>query len=104
MLPDRSEALLFVFAHALQFAEQIPNFHLEGLDPDAVYTVQRYGQHDTERDAFCNVPEPDVYPVSGRGLAEIGIPVALSGDFDSRILVFKKITRDQNDKAESQKS
>lgn len=101
VLPDGSEALLFVFAHALQFAEQIPNFHLEGLDPDAVYTIRRYGQHDTERDAFCNVPEPDVHPVSGRGLAEIGIPVALSGDFDSRILVFKKITPDQNDESES---
>lgn len=90
VLPDRSEALLFVFAHALQFAQPLPNLHLEGLDPDAVYTIERYGQHETERDAFCNVPEPDPYPVSGRGLAEIGILVALSGDLDSRILHLRK--------------
>lgn len=88
VLPDQSEALLFVFGHALQFAEQLPNLRMEGLDPDAVYTIARYGRHDTERDEFCNVAEPEPYPVSGRGLAELGIRVGLDGDFDSRILHF----------------
>lgn len=94
VLPDKSEALLFVFGHALQFAEQLPNLRMEGLDPDAVYTVTRHGRHDTERDAFCNVEEPELRPVSGRGLAELGIRVGLDGDFDSRILHFVKIKKE----------
>lgn len=91
VLPDRSEALVFVFAHGLQFAEQLPNLHLEGLDPEAVYEIARYGRHDSERDNFCSVPEPEPRPISGRGLAELGLRVGLDGDFDSRIFHLKKI-------------
>ena len=91
MLPDRSEALVFVFAHGLQFAEQLPNLHLEGLDPEAVYEIVRYGRHDSERDNFCSVPEPEPHPMSGRGLADLGLRVGLDGDFDSRIFHLKKI-------------
>ncbi len=90
VLPDASEALLFVFAHGLRYAEQLPNLQLEGLDPEAIYAIERHGRHDTERDQFCNVPEPEPYPLSGRALAELGIRVGLDGDFDSRILHFKR--------------
>ena len=88
VLPDRSEALIFVFGHALHFAEQFPNFHLEGLDPDAVYSVTRYGDPElrTDTEKFCYTPQEPPSPVTGRGAAELGIRVSLAGDLDSRIL------------------
>ena len=95
VLPDRSEALLFVFGHALHFAEQFPNFRLEGLDPDALYSVTRYGDPELRTDAekFCfELPELP-RPITGRGAAEVGIRVALAGDLDSRILHFVKKKR-----------
>ena len=91
VLPDRSEALLFVFGHALHFAEQFPNFRLEGLDPEAVYSVTRYGDPElhTEAEKYCYKPQEPPRPITGRGAAELGIRVSLTGDLDSRILHLK---------------
>ena len=90
-LPDGSEALLFVFGHGLQFAEQLPNLHMEGLTPEALYAIERHGRTGAGWDPFCHVKEPSLRPMSGQGLSELGIRVGLEGDFDSCILHFKQI-------------
>lgn len=90
-LPDGSEALLFVFGHGLQFAEQLPNLHMEGLTPEALYAIERHGRIGAGWDPFCHVKEPSPRPMSGQGLSELGIRVGLEGDFDSCILHFKQI-------------
>ena len=91
VLPDKSEALLFVFGHGLQFAEQLPNLHMEGLKPEALYAIERHGRIGAGWDPFCHVKESSPRPMSGQGLSELGIRVGLEGDFDSRILHFVKI-------------
>lgn len=91
VLPDRSEALLFVFAHGLRYGEPLPEFRLRALDPAAVYDVARHGDHfDPDRDSFCCKPELECRPMSGRALMAHGIGVQLRGDLDSRILHFAK--------------
>jgi alpha-galactosidase len=90
VLPDKSEALLFVFGHGLRYDEVLPEFQLKALDPDTRYDAVRYGDHfDPERDSFCCNPDPECRPASGRALMAHGINVFLRGDLDSRILHFK---------------
>ena len=89
-LPDKSEALLFVFGHGLRYDEPLPEFQLKELDPNATYNITRHGDHfDPERDAFCCQPEPECHSVSGRSLMAHGLRVHLKGDLDSRIFHFK---------------
>ena len=91
VLPDGSEALLFVFGHGLRHAEVLPEFRLHALNPQAIYDVTRYGDHlDPERDAFCCHPDPECRPLSGRALMAHGVGVHLRGDLDSRILHVKE--------------
>lgn len=83
---DRSEAIVFVLGMSMQFGDKIRAFRVQGLDPDAIYRVESYGQNtpDWSRDY-----EPDA-PLSGRAAAQIGIQIGLVGDFDCRILHFVK--------------
>ncbi len=77
VLPDRSEAVVFCFGHALQFADPLPPVRLEGLDPERTYRLTRHG--DAHHDS----------PRSGAALAEYGIPVFLNGDFSAEIIHLK---------------
>ena len=88
VIPDASEALLFVFAHGLQHNERIPNILLESLDPDRTYDVEVYGAPGPSESRHLAKP-PTYRSVSGRALMEGGILVALAGDYDSRIFHFK---------------
>ncbi|NLX95840.1 MAG: hypothetical protein GXY83_06665 [Rhodopirellula sp.] len=76
VLPDASEALLFVFAHGLRHNERVPNMLLESLDPEKTYDVEVYGEAGGQRPAY-------------RAVSEVGVLVDLTGDYDSRILHFK---------------
>ncbi len=89
VLPDASEALLFVFGHGLQFGQRIPNLLLEGLDPDKVYEIETHGERESPRDIYLPKARPKLTARSGRGLMEIGMPVDLFGDCDSRVMHFK---------------
>lgn len=85
---DKSEALLFVFGHSIQFTDKVPAFRLHGLNYDAVYEIEYYGN--TPQGGYT--ASVDAYsPISGRGLHEIGIRVELLGDYDARILHFTRI-------------
>ena len=83
---DKKEALLFVLGHSIQFADKVPPFKLHGLDPDAVYEIECFGNNPQ---GGYTASITDYQPVSGRGLQEIGIRVELLGDYDARILYFK---------------
>ena len=89
VLPDRSEALLFVFSHALQYGEQLPNIRLQGLNPKTAYAIECHGKK-TAGDFYHQYTSLEAPKrMTGRGLAEIGIHVPLEGDFDSRIYHLK---------------
>ena len=83
---DKKEALLFVLGHSIQFANKVPAFRLHGLDPDAVYDIECFGNN-PQGGYTASISE--YQPMSGRGLQEIGIRVELLGDYDARILYFK---------------
>ncbi|MDD5727866.1 MAG: alpha-galactosidase [Victivallales bacterium] len=84
---DKTEALLFIFGHSLQFGDKVPNFILYGLDPDMLYETEYFGNVPQKIKRTASVS--DYPPVSGRGLMEIGVQVELLGDYDARILYFK---------------
>ncbi|MDO5580903.1 MAG: alpha-galactosidase [Planctomycetia bacterium] len=88
---DRSEALLFVFGHGMKYGSMIPNIRLDGLDPDAVYTVERFGDPRIKYKGFGleNFKLLPVRPMSGKALENYGLPVWLCGDLDSRLFYFK---------------
>ena len=91
VLPDCSEALLFVFSSGLQYGEQLPNIHLQGLPADALYQVECFGRKIKSDFYHAEDPEPGLPAlISGRALAELGIHVPLEGDFDSRIYHLKR--------------
>ncbi|MDA3926119.1 MAG: alpha-galactosidase [Kiritimatiellae bacterium] len=69
---DKSEAVLFVLGQSMQFRDKLPNIRLQGLNPDTLYTADGYK------------------PMSGAGLMNIGIPVNLRGDFDSKLIQIRK--------------
>ena len=93
VLPDRSEALLFVFSHALQYGQQLPNIRLQGLDPQTSYTIECHGKKAVRDFYHQNSTLETPERMTGRGLAEIGIHVPLEGDFDSRIYHLKAISK-----------
>ena len=91
VLPDKSEALLFVFSHALEYGEQLPNILLRGLEHQTTYAIECHGKK-TAGDfynKFTGLATPE--RMTGRGLEEIGIHVPLEGDFDSRIYHLKAL-------------
>ena len=86
---DRSEALVFVLGMSMQFGDKIRAFRVRGLDPDAVYRVESFGQSTPE---WSRDYEPST-PISGRAAAQIGIQTGLVGDFDCRILHLVKLKK-----------
>ena len=68
---QKDRAVLFVLGQFIQFKAVFPEIRLRGLNPDTIYQVEGYKS------------------MSGRGLMEIGIPVKLRGDYDSRIIRIK---------------
>ena len=71
---DKSEAVLFLHGHSMQFGYVFPRIKLKNLDSDAIYTVEGFND------------------MSGEGLMNIGIASDkhLTGDFDSRIIRIRK--------------
>ena len=87
LLPDRTEAVVFVLGASIQFSDKIPPIRVPGLLPDAVYTVTCYGNRVQTNDYSASVRE--YRDLSGLGAANAGIRVELLGDYDCRILHFQ---------------
>ena len=79
--------MLFVFGHSVQFAQKVPAFQLKGLDPDAIYEIECFGNN--PQDGYT-ASIREYHPMSGQGLMEIGARVELLGDYDARILYLKE--------------
>ena len=89
VLPDKSEALLFVFGHCMRINERIPRLLMESLDPDRIYNIEVHGTLPASEKASRSFGAPTYRAVSGRALMESGVLVGLAGDYDSRIFHFK---------------
>ncbi len=70
--PSREEAVVFVFGQSIQFRRSVHRLYLPGLQPHTLYSVDGGA------------------PVSGLGLCQAGIDVALMADMQSRILRIRK--------------
>jgi alpha-galactosidase len=89
VLPDKSEALLFVFGHGMRFNERIPRLLMESLDPDTIYDIEVHGTLPASKKAPKSYRPLTYRAVSGRALMESGVLIGLAGDYDSRIFHFK---------------
>ncbi|HBE02455.1 MAG: hypothetical protein A2096_06015 [Spirochaetes bacterium GWF1_41_5] len=83
---DKTEALLFVFGHSMQFAFKVPPFKLKGLDAAKFYNIENHGEN-PQKNGFTATPEQCTRR-SGQGLMELGIRVELLGDYDAQMIYF----------------
>lgn len=94
VLPDTSEAVVFLFGHALQFSDRLPLFRLRGLDPEGIYELSSYGTAEEGSEKYEKVLYDAAEYLdgkrSGAGLMSVGIRAALFGDFASRIVHIRK--------------
>ncbi len=79
--PDRSSAVAFAFLHSQQFGTPYPLLRLEGLDPDATYTL-------TPRDADKTAQLPR--QATGATLMGAGVQLGLRGDYDSTVFTLRR--------------
>lgn len=71
---NKEDAVLFAFLHSNNFANELPQIRLQGLDEQSVYQVENIKQ-----------------PLSGLALMKLGIKVDLKGDFQSMLIRICKI-------------
>ena len=78
---SRRQAVLFAYKVDNYYSMPVPRFRLQGLDPDATYTVK-------ERDvkAWQKPCDLDGRQFTGRFLMEVGIEIPLDWDYASRVL------------------
>jgi alpha-galactosidase len=81
----KSQAVLFAYKVDNYYSMPIPRFRLQGLDPDAIYTL-------TEKDVKA-WQEPCALSgkrFSGQFLMEVGIEIPLDWDYASRVFELRK--------------
>jgi alpha-galactosidase len=94
---DRSEAVMFVFGQSMQFRKIVPRIRLRGLDPEAIYKASglqdagSYNRLHLTGDPAKGIDGEGSREFSGKGLMQLGVEVALSGDFECLLLKFNKI-------------
>lgn len=79
VLPDRSEAVVFVLGASQQFGDSLPFFRIPGLDAKKCYELTIHGGENEEKRI-----------ISGQGAAAVGVRLELVGDFDARIFHFRE--------------
>ncbi len=79
--PDRSAAVTFAFLRSQQFGTPYPILRLEGLDPNATYTV-------TARDPDKGAMLP--MEATGAALMGAGVELKLQGDYASTAFTLKR--------------
>jgi alpha-galactosidase len=67
--PDRRESVVLAYLNAQRFGSRPAPLRLAGLDPDTRYRI-----------------DPDGPSLTGTALHQYGIPVSLSGDYDSTLI------------------
>ena len=78
---DHSQAVVFAFLHSQHYGEPFPALRLQGLDPQAVYTI-------TPRDPGQAKMLPQ--QASGAALMTTGVQLKLTGDYDSTAFTLKR--------------
>ncbi len=79
--PDKSAAVVFAFLQASEFGDPFPPVRLQGLDPDATYTL-------TAQDPAKAPMLPR--QATGAALMNEGLPLRLRGDYDSTAITLKR--------------
>jgi alpha-galactosidase len=67
------EGVVFAFGQSMQFTQYPERLRLQGLEPEARYRVDGYGER------------------SGTALMTVGIPLNLIGDMDSRVILLQRL-------------
>lgn len=84
---DKKEAIIFVFAHNMNFHELVPRIRLRGLDKNKQYRVS--GE---VKCVFDTLTEPiDSRVVHGDSLMNFGLRIEPTGDYYSQIIKIEEI-------------
>jgi alpha-galactosidase len=71
---NQEDAVVFLFLHSNNFANELPRIRLQGLDEQTLYRVEGIEQH-----------------LSGKALMKMGIKVDIKGDFQSKLVRIHKM-------------
>ena len=84
---DRTEAIIFVFAHGMNFRNSPPRMRLRGLDPKKRYIVSGVGNYQGEGEGSPEnrVQRPE-FTAGGDSLMNFGIRIEPRGDYDCQII------------------
>ena len=84
---DKKEAIIFVFAHNMNFHELVPRIRLRGLDKNKQYRVS--GE---VKCVFDTLTEPiDSRIVHGDSLMNFGLRIEPTGDYYSQVIKIEEI-------------
>ncbi len=78
---DGKEAVLFAFRHSQEYGTQPPSIRLEGLDPKATYRLESIDGQLVDKQS----------ELSGAYLANEGLTLKLTGDFDSTAVLLHRV-------------
>ena len=84
---DKSAAVIFVFAHGMNFRDVPPRMRLRGLDNDKMYKVSGV-EHYFKDEYREEIPE---YTSKGDALMNFGIQVEPRGDYDCQIIKIEEV-------------
>lgn len=84
---DKSEAIIFAFAHGMNFRDIPPRMRLRGLIPEKKYRVNGI-EHYFKDECREEVPE---YISQGDALMNFGILIELRGDYDCQVVKIEVI-------------
>lgn len=76
VLPDKSAAALLAYRMASTINWHSPALKLQGLEADATYVLEEVGEKDVE--------------YQGKTLMNVGLKLAMRGDYQSRVLLLKR--------------
>jgi alpha-galactosidase len=86
---DQSEAILFLAGRGAQYADLTPVFHIEGLNPETLYTVELLSIHTASPQDIGL--QRYTGPRSGTAWREMGLQLWLQGDYPSAIVKFRAV-------------
>lgn len=84
---DKSEAVIFIFAHGMNFRDVPPRMRLRGLNPDKTYKISGV-EHYFDDWIREEVPE---YTSKGDALMNFGIQVEPRGDYDCQVIKINEL-------------
>ena len=86
------EGVLFMLGTSQQFMVRPEPLRLMGLDEDSLYRIEDGGVVSFNPNAPGERnTSPEYITMSGKALMKLGLKIKLEGDFDSRVIRFKKV-------------